>query len=77
MYDIVFRRPPDKMIGTMNSLFDLRQKLAVKEFNCPVRDAIEPVFYCVHTIAVKVIDDEGLEIIETVKLKVNGVIQKL
>ena len=31
----------------------------------------------VHTIAVKVVDNEGLESIETVKLKVNGVIKKL
>ena len=30
-----------------------------------------------HTIAVKVVDNEGLESIETVKLKVNGVIKKL
>jgi len=31
----------------------------------------------VHTIAVKVVDDEGLESIETIKLKVNGVVKKL
>jgi hypothetical protein len=31
----------------------------------------------VHTIAVKVVDNEGLESIETVKLKINGVIRKL
>ena len=31
----------------------------------------------VHTIAVKVVDNEGLESIETVKLKVNGVIKKI
>jgi len=30
-----------------------------------------------HTIAVKVVDNEGLESIETIKLKVNGVIRKL
>ena len=30
----------------------------------------------VHTIAVKVVDDEGLESIETIKLKVNGVVKK-
>jgi len=30
-----------------------------------------------HTVAVKVVDNEGLESIETVKLKVNGVIRKL
>jgi hypothetical protein len=31
----------------------------------------------VHTIAVKVIDNEGLESVETIKLKVNGVVKKL
>ena len=31
----------------------------------------------VHTIAVKVVDNEGLESIETIKLKVNGIIEKL
>jgi hypothetical protein len=31
----------------------------------------------VHTIAVKVVDNEGLESIETVKLKVNGVVKKM
>jgi site-specific DNA-methyltransferase (adenine-specific) len=31
----------------------------------------------VHTIAVKVIDNEGLESIETIKLKVNGVVKTL
>ena len=31
----------------------------------------------VHTIAVKVVDNEGLESIEIVKLKINGVIEKL
>ena len=31
----------------------------------------------VHTVAVKVVDPEGLESIETVKLKINGVIKKL
>jgi len=31
----------------------------------------------VHTIAVKVMDDEGLESIETIKLKVNGVVKKV
>jgi len=31
----------------------------------------------VHTIAVKVVDDEGLESIETIKLKVNGVVKKM
>ena len=31
----------------------------------------------VHTIAVKVVDNEGLESIETVRLKVNGVVKKL
>ena len=31
----------------------------------------------VHTIAVKVVDNEGLESIETVRLKVNGVVEKM
>ena len=31
----------------------------------------------VHTIAVKVVDNEGLESIETIKLKVNGVVKKM
>ena len=31
----------------------------------------------IHTIAVKVVDDEGLESIETIKLKVNGIVKKL
>ena len=31
----------------------------------------------VHTIAVKVVDNEGLESIETIRLKVNGVVEKL
>ena len=31
----------------------------------------------VHTIAVKVVDNEGLESIETIKLKVNGAVEKL
>jgi hypothetical protein len=31
----------------------------------------------VHTIAVKVVDNEGLESIETIKLKVNGVVKKV
>ena len=31
----------------------------------------------VHTIAVKIIDNDGLESRETVTLKVNGVIKKL
>ena len=31
----------------------------------------------VHTVAVKVIDNEGLECIETVRLKVNGVVRKM
>jgi hypothetical protein len=31
----------------------------------------------VHTIAVKVVDNEGLESIETIKLKVNGVVEKV
>jgi hypothetical protein len=31
----------------------------------------------VHTIAVKVVDNEGLESIETVKVKVNGVVKKV
>jgi len=31
----------------------------------------------VHTIAVKVVDNEGLESIETVRLKVNGVVEKV
>ena len=31
----------------------------------------------VHTIAVKAVDNEGLESIETIKLKVNGVVKKL
>jgi hypothetical protein len=31
----------------------------------------------VHTIAVKVVDNEGLESIETIKLKVNGEVEKL
>ena len=31
----------------------------------------------VHTIAVKVVDNEGLESIETVRLKVNGIVKKL
>jgi hypothetical protein len=30
-----------------------------------------------HTIAVKAVDNEGLESIETVKLKVNGVTKKM
>jgi len=30
-----------------------------------------------HTITVKVVDNEGLESIETVKLKVNGVVKKM
>jgi hypothetical protein len=30
-----------------------------------------------HTIAVKVVDNEGLESIETIKLKVNGIVKKL
>jgi hypothetical protein len=30
-----------------------------------------------HTIAVKVVDDEGLECIEMIKLKVNGVVETL
>ena len=30
-----------------------------------------------HTIAVKVVDNEGLESIEIVKLKVNGVVEEL
>jgi len=30
-----------------------------------------------HTIAVKAMDNEGLESIETIKLKVNGVVKKL
>ena len=30
-----------------------------------------------HTIAVKAVDNEGLESLETVQLKVNGVIEKL
>jgi hypothetical protein len=30
-----------------------------------------------HTIAVKVVDNEGLESVETIKLKVNGVIEKI
>ena len=30
-----------------------------------------------HTIAVKVVDNEGLESIETIKLKVNGVVKTL
>ena len=30
-----------------------------------------------HTIAVKVVDNEGIEGIETIKLKVNGVVEKL
>jgi len=31
----------------------------------------------VHTIAVKVVDNEGLESLEIVKLKVNGVVKKM
>ena len=31
----------------------------------------------VHTIAVKTVDNEGLESVETIKLKVNGVVEKL
>ncbi|MCL2118854.1 MAG: hypothetical protein FWH27_10560 [Planctomycetaceae bacterium] len=31
----------------------------------------------VHTIAVKVVDNEGLESTETIKLKVNGVVKKM
>ena len=31
----------------------------------------------VHTIAVKAVDNEGRESIETVKLKVNGVMKKM
>ena len=31
----------------------------------------------VHTIAVKAVDNEGLESIETLKLKVNGVVRKM
>ena len=31
----------------------------------------------VHNIAVKVVDNEGLESIETVKLKVNGVVKEM
>jgi len=31
----------------------------------------------VHTIAVKAVDNEGLESLETVKLKVNGVVKKI
>jgi hypothetical protein len=31
----------------------------------------------VHTIAVKIVYNEGLESIETIKLKVNGVVKKL
>jgi hypothetical protein len=31
----------------------------------------------VHTVAVKVVDNEGLESIETIKLKVNGVVKKV
>jgi site-specific DNA-methyltransferase (adenine-specific) len=31
----------------------------------------------VHTVAVKVVDNEGLESIETIKLKVNGVVKKM
>ena len=31
----------------------------------------------VHTVAVKVVDNEGLESIETVRLKVNGIVKKL
>jgi hypothetical protein len=31
----------------------------------------------VYTIAVKIVDNEGLESIETIKLKVNGEIEKL
>lgn len=30
----------------------------------------------VHTVAVKVIDNDGLESIETIKLKVNGVVEQ-
>jgi len=30
-----------------------------------------------HTIAVKAVDNEGLESLETVQLKVNGVVKKL
>ena len=30
-----------------------------------------------HTVAVKVVDNEGLESVETIKLKVNGVVVKL
>jgi hypothetical protein len=31
----------------------------------------------VHTIAVKVVDNEGLESVEIIKLKVNGVVKKV
>ena len=31
----------------------------------------------VHTVAVKIVDNEGLESIETIKLKVNGVVEKV
>jgi len=30
-----------------------------------------------HTIAVKVVDNEGLESVEIIKLKVNGVVKKV
>ena len=31
----------------------------------------------VHVVAVKVVDNDGLESVETIKLKVNGVVEKM
>jgi hypothetical protein len=63
---LFMRKPYDVGKGFKSALFIDKGGKATHTFSAGM-----------HTIAVKIVDNEGLESIETVKLKINGGVEKL